>query len=65
LLHELKLALCEGVKVFEELEQNTISQGRERLLRILHSIPSILEDFCNRLYADLGNVNFGSDIETQ
>jgi sulfite reductase alpha subunit-like flavoprotein len=53
LLRELKMALREGVRVFEELEQNTIAQGRERLLRVLHTIPTILEEFYSRLYSNL------------
>jgi hypothetical protein len=48
LLRELKLTVREGLMVFEEFEQNTISQGRARLLKILQTIPSILSGFYSR-----------------
>jgi sulfite reductase alpha subunit-like flavoprotein len=52
-IRELKLALREGVMVFEELEQKTIRQGGSRLLVILQSMPAILESFYDRLQSQV------------
>jgi sulfite reductase alpha subunit-like flavoprotein/cytochrome b involved in lipid metabolism len=48
-VRELKLALREGVKVFEALEQDTIRRGGDSLLAILRGIPAIFEGFYTRL----------------
>jgi sulfite reductase alpha subunit-like flavoprotein len=52
-IRDLKLALREGVMVFEAFEQDTIRQGSDRLLAVLQGIPPILEGFYNRLCASL------------
>ena len=48
-MNDLKLALREGVLVFEELERGTISQGSQRLLDAVRSIPGVLEAYYARL----------------
>jgi hypothetical protein len=50
-IRELKLTLREGVQIFEELEQDTIPRGGDRLLALLQTIPSILDSFYGRLYS--------------
>lgn len=52
-IHDLKIALREGVLVFEELEQDTIRHGCGRLLEVLQSIPPTLASFYNRLCSNL------------
>jgi len=52
-LLDLKLALREGVRVFEEYEQDTIDQGGERLLEAAKKIPSVLESYYGRVFAGL------------
>ncbi len=48
-IRDLKLAVREGLQVFEELEQHTIRDGSDRLLAVLQGIPAILEDFYTRV----------------
>ena len=48
-IRDLKLALREGIMVFEGLEQDTINQGSDRLLAVLQRIPLLLTDFYSRL----------------
>jgi sulfite reductase (NADPH) flavoprotein alpha-component len=48
-IRALKLALREGVMVFEELEHHTIRQSGDRLGIILQSIPKVLAEFYSRL----------------
>lgn len=52
-IRELKLALREGVKVFETLQQDTIRTGGDQLVTILRGIPPILEGFYHRLFSSL------------
>jgi hypothetical protein len=52
-IRNLKLALREGVLVFEALEKETIVYGSNQLLTVLQNIPPILEGFYNRLSANL------------
>jgi hypothetical protein len=54
-IYDLKLALREGVRVFEALEQDTIRQGSDRLLAVLQNIPPILQGFYARLSSSLKN----------
>lgn len=49
MIRELKLALREGLLVFEQFEHETVQQGGEQLLGILKTIPTILEGFYGRL----------------
>ena len=53
-IRELKLALRSGIIVFEELEQDTLLKGSDRLLKILQNVPQIVESFYNRLCFQLG-----------
>ncbi len=53
-IRELKLALRSGIIVFEELEQDTLLEGSDRLLKILQNVPQIVESFYNRLCFQLG-----------
>jgi hypothetical protein len=50
-IRELKLALREGLQVFEALERDTIRRGGGHLISQLQSIPPILDGFYNRLYS--------------
>ncbi len=50
-IRELKLTLREGVRVFEELEKDTIHRDGDRLLALLQTIPPVLDDFYSRLYS--------------
>lgn len=52
-IHELKLALCDSIKVFEELEQDTLRRSEDRLVNILRRIPTLLERFYSRVYINL------------
>ena len=45
LIRSLKLTVREGVRVFEELQRDTIQQGSERLIAALQNIPAVLEAF--------------------
>lgn len=49
LIDELKLAIRDGVMVFEAYEQHTITRSGDKLLKILYRIPGILEQFYSRL----------------
>ncbi len=51
LLRELKLAIREGVQVFEELQQDTIRAGGQRLLTPLRRIPVLLQNFYQQMTA--------------
>ncbi|MBC7811952.1 MAG: hypothetical protein H7175_12430, partial [Burkholderiales bacterium] len=53
LLRELKLALRDGLMVFEELERDTIRGGGSYIVAALKRVPTILEDFYTRLYERL------------
>jgi hypothetical protein len=52
-IRDLKLALREGVMVFEALEQDTILRGTQQLVAVLQNIPLILEGFYDRLRSNL------------
>jgi sulfite reductase (NADPH) flavoprotein alpha-component len=49
LIDDLKLAIRDGVMVFEANEQHTITRSGDRLLKIMYRIPTILEQFYSRL----------------
>ena len=48
-LHEIKMALREGILIFEELERDTTKQGSERLLEAIKQIPKVLESYQARV----------------
>jgi len=48
-LREIKMALRDGVLVFEAFERDTVRLGSERLLEIVHRIPRILEGYHARV----------------
>jgi len=48
-LREIKMALRDGVLVFEAFERDTVRMGSERLLEIVHRIPRILEGYHARV----------------
>jgi hypothetical protein len=50
---EMKLALRAGIQVFEELERETIDQGRDRLLDACRAIPGVLEAYYARVVSGL------------
>jgi hypothetical protein len=50
-LNELKLAMREGVRVFEEYEQATIDQGNGHLQQAIKKIPGALEAYYARMFA--------------
>jgi hypothetical protein len=47
-LAELKLAVGEGVRVFEELEATAAEQGGNRLVASLMGIPGVARRYCSR-----------------
>src|SRR5207247_1830859 len=59
-LAELKLAVREGVRVFEELEAATIDEGAERLVAAVTSIPGIVDGYCTR-FAEVVRRRIGDD----
>jgi sulfite reductase (NADPH) flavoprotein alpha-component len=48
-LHEIKMALRDGILVFETFERDTVHLGREQLLEIVRRIPRILEGYHARV----------------
>jgi hypothetical protein len=48
-LREIKMALREGILVFEEYERDTVRLGSEQLLEIVRRIPRILEGYHARV----------------
>jgi sulfite reductase (NADPH) flavoprotein alpha-component len=55
-LNEMKLALREGVRVFEEYERATIDQGSARLLEAIRKMPSMLEAYYTRVFAGIQTI---------
>jgi hypothetical protein len=45
LLRELKLTIRDGVRVFEDHQRDTVTAGGDQLMRIMRSVPSILQEF--------------------
>ncbi len=52
-LREIKMALREGILIFEELERDTAKQGSERLLEAIKQIPRVLESYQARVLPEL------------
>lgn len=48
-LHDVKMALREGVLAFEEYERDTARLGSDRLIAALEQIPRVLEDYYSRV----------------
>lgn len=48
-LASIKLALCEGLQVFEMCEERTLTEGSERLIDSLMRAPAMVADFSTRL----------------
>jgi sulfite reductase (NADPH) flavoprotein alpha-component len=48
-LHDIKMALREGILVFEKYEHNTVRQGSDELLDVVKRIPHILEGYYARV----------------
>jgi hypothetical protein len=44
-MKELRMSLLEGIRVFEEFEQDTVSKGSERLINAAKEIPIRLETY--------------------
>jgi sulfite reductase (NADPH) flavoprotein alpha-component len=55
-MSELKHALREGIKVFEEFERETIRLGSQRLLDAAKATPSVLEGYYARVYAGIQEI---------
>jgi sulfite reductase alpha subunit-like flavoprotein len=49
-LRELKLALREGIQVFERFERETLTRGSDALLTVIRQIPGVLSAFYQRVY---------------
>jgi sulfite reductase (NADPH) flavoprotein alpha-component len=49
LLGDFKLALREGLRVFETFEHDTLTQGRKQLFEAARSLPRIIADYHRRL----------------
>ncbi len=52
-LHDVKMALRDGVRVWEEHEANTIAAGGSRLLQSIGHVPRLLGDYYGRIAAEL------------
>jgi sulfite reductase (NADPH) flavoprotein alpha-component len=50
-MRELKRALCAGVRVFEQLERETIARGGGRLLAAARMVPKAIEEYYARVAA--------------
>jgi hypothetical protein len=48
-LQQIKMALRDGILIFEELEQDTVQLGSERLLETIGRIPRVLENYYARV----------------
>jgi sulfite reductase (NADPH) flavoprotein alpha-component len=48
-INAVKLALRDGVKVFEAFERDTPRKGNARLLAVIQSMPQVLEDYYRRV----------------
>jgi hypothetical protein len=48
-LHEVKMTLRDGIRVFEEHERDTIRQGGPQLLEVVQQMPKILETYYARV----------------
>jgi hypothetical protein len=48
-MKELRMSLLTGIRVFEELERDTIVMGRERLIDAAKQIPACLESYYARI----------------
>jgi sulfite reductase (NADPH) flavoprotein alpha-component len=55
-LAELKLALREGILVFEELESAAAEQGGERLVASLLALPDVARHYCERFADEVGEL---------
>jgi ferredoxin-NADP reductase len=55
-LAELKLAVREGILVFEELESAAAEQGGERLVGALLGIPEVARRYCERFADEMGEL---------
>jgi hypothetical protein len=48
-LREVKMTLCQGMKVFEEFERDTVRLGSEQLLETLKQMSRVLESYHARV----------------
>ncbi len=63
-MDELKHALLEGLKVFEELERETINQGSQRLMDAARAIPNVLNGYYARVYGGYRKLK-AVEVDTQ
>ena len=52
-LREWKLALREGIQVFERFERETLTRGSDVLLSVIRQIPGVLGAFYQRVYTGM------------
>jgi sulfite reductase (NADPH) flavoprotein alpha-component len=64
-MRELRMALLDGIRVFEEFEGSTIALGHEQLLAAVKSIPNVLAAYYNTLFAQLQRIEGGADITSR
>lgn len=48
-MKELRMSLLEGIRVFEEFEQDAVTRGRERLIAVAKDLPARLESYYARV----------------
>lgn len=52
-LRETKLVLREGIRVFEQLEGQTIATGSQQLLEAVRALPKLLEAYYTHTHKTL------------
>lgn len=62
-MRDLRIALLVGIRVFEELEGNTLTLGRERLFEAIKSIPNVLETYHANLFAQIDLLESRKNLE--
>jgi sulfite reductase (NADPH) flavoprotein alpha-component len=61
-MRDLRMALLQGIRVFEQFEGNTIVLGHERLLEAVKSIPNVLDTYYTKLHAQLKRIEAGQEF---
>jgi hypothetical protein len=52
-MKDLRMSLLTGIRVFEEFEQDTVANGRERLIDAAKDIPMRLESYYARVASSI------------
>jgi hypothetical protein len=60
-MRDLRMALLVGIRVFEEFEGNTITLGSEQLIACIKSIPTVLDDYYTKLFAQIDRLEINDN----